>query len=302
MSEKLKTVLVTGASTGIGLELVKLLLQNPSYRIVATARSSSLKRFADAGLVESEKLLIRPLDVRHYDEATSLIEELDKKFGGVDILVNNAGLAYRSVVEHMNADEEEDEFRVNYFGPLHLIRLVMPSMRERREGRIINISSVGGMMAMPTMSSYSASKFALEGASESLWYELKPWNIKVSLVRPGFIHSDGFMNTRFTSDGEHSSQDPTCDYHAYYKHMGNFVSDIMDKSPDTSISVARVILKTMERKSPPLRIAGTLDARFFGLLRRFLPQRFYHWLLYRGLPHINEWRPDEKPSPVTRHC
>lgn len=92
----------------------------------------------------------------------------------------------------MTVDDEQTQMQINYFWPMHLIRDWIPAMRERRSGRIINISSAGGMMAMPTMASYSASKFALEGANESLWHELKPWNYKVTLVRLGCINSLAF--------------------------------------------------------------------------------------------------------------
>ena len=88
---------------------------------------------------------------------------------------------------------------VNFRSPMELTRLVLPGMRAKRAGRIITVSSVGGMMAMPTMAAYSASKFALEGAHEALWYEVRPWGIRVSLVQPGFVHSDGFQKVRYTT-------------------------------------------------------------------------------------------------------
>jgi len=291
MKKALKTVLITGASTGIGLELVRLLLEKKNYRVIATARMSSLSRFKEAGLEESENLLLRPLDVCHYEEGSRLIAEIDQKWGGVDILINNAAVIYRSVVEHMNTKDESYHLQVNFLGAMHLIREVLPSMRAKRAGHIINISSVGGMMAMPTMSSYSASKFALEGASESLWYELRPWGIKVTLIQPGFINSAGFMHVQMTEKGKVATQDPHDPYHADYKHMSAFVGKLMMHSPHSAQSVAQRVLKTMERKNPPLRVSGTIDALFFALLRRLMPRSLYHWFLYRNLPHIKEWKP-----------
>jgi short-subunit dehydrogenase len=101
-------------------------------------------------------------------------------------------------VEHADIDERHAQHEVNYHGPMELVRLVLPTMREKRRGRIINVSSVSGMVAMPTMASYAASKFALEGATEALWYEVRPFKIRVSLVQPGFIRSSSFQNTRLT--------------------------------------------------------------------------------------------------------
>lgn len=127
-----------------------------------------------------------------------MVAEAEARWGGVDVLVNNAGVAYRAVVEHVTEEDRLRQFGVNFLGPMEMVRLCLPSMRKKRAGRIINVSSVSGMMAMPTMGVYCASKFALEGASEALWYEVKPWNIRVTLVQPGFINSDSFQNTRTT--------------------------------------------------------------------------------------------------------
>ncbi|MGY8676026.1 MAG: SDR family NAD(P)-dependent oxidoreductase [Verrucomicrobiia bacterium] len=145
------------------------------------------------------------------------------------------------------------------------------------------------MLALPTMSVYSASKFALEGASEGLWYELRPWNIHVSLVQPGFINSDGFEHVRLTPRGRIASERNDADYHAHYEHMGDFVSKYMRRTNATSESVANKIFDTIRADKPPLRVPATIDARLFSLLRRVLPRRIYHSFLYRCLPKIAKW-------------
>src|SRR3954470_23055536 len=146
-----KTVLVTGASTGLGLALARRLLAT-DYRVVLTARRGSLARFGEAGIADDgDRVLVRPLDVISAAERHALIEELDDRFAGVDVLVNNAGLMYRAVLEHVSDEERVAQMDVNYLAPMDLIRLVLPRMRARRAGQIINVSSVGGMMAMPTM-------------------------------------------------------------------------------------------------------------------------------------------------------
>jgi len=285
-----RVVLLTGASTGIGLALARRLVAGP-WRTVLTARETSMDRFAMAGFRESERLLLRPLDVTNADQANLLLEEVHERWGGIDVLVNNAALFYRAVMEHLCDHHEEEQFATNYLGPLHLIRGVLPGMRARRKGHIINLSSVGGMMAMPTMGGYSASKFALEGASEALWYELKPWGVHVTLIEPGFVNSDSFLSARFTEQSQHSHQNPEDPYHHYYHYLLDFITRMMRMSPTTPDGVARIILKAMNSHHPPLRRRATWDARFFYLLRRLLPQKVYHHLLYKNLPSIDEWVP-----------
>jgi len=285
---ELATILVTGASVGIGLELAKLLLASP-HRLVLTARASSLARFAAEGIVPSERVLLLPLDVTIEEERQAVIRAISQRWGGVDVLVNNAGLSYRAVAEHVTETERLAQLDANFIGPMELTRLVLPHMREQRYGRIINVSSVGGMTAMPTMSIYSASKFALEGASESLWYEMRPFNVRVSLVRPGFINSDGFRKVRFTAQGQRALSDPSDPYHAHYVNMNELIEGLMTLTFYTPRDVAETILEVIERKNPPLRVSGTLDAQLFDALRRILPSGLYHRLLYAGLPRIWRW-------------
>lgn len=283
-----EVVLLTGASSGLGLALARLLLET-DFRLILTARSESMNRFASAGIVESERVWLRPLNITHEAERRQVIAEAERQWGGVDILVNNAGAAYRAVVEHVGDTERRSQLDVNFRAPMELIRLVLPHMRAQRQGRILNISSVGGMMAMPTMGVYSASKFALEGMTESLWYEVRPWNIKVTLVQPGFIRSRSFERTRYTELSEPAAQSKDDPYFAHYQHMTRFIARRMERATATPEGVARVVLRTIRQRNPPLRVAGTLDARLFGLLRRLLPRRLYHALLYRGLPKVKAW-------------
>ena len=288
---KTPLILVTGASTGLGLSLAKRLIARGD-RVILTARSQSLSRFASAGIHESETVAIRALDVMNENDRRVLFEELNDPngpFGGIDVLINNAGFAYRSVLEHVEEHELLQQMITNFWGPMELVRLALPSMRERRAGQIINVSSVGGMMAMPTMSVYSASKFALEGASESLFYEVKPWNISVTLVELGFVNSDSFDNTRYTTLSGESMRSPTEAYYGHYRFMTEFIEKLMSWSISKPDDVAKKILKLIGKKRPPLRLMGTLDAVFFDLLRRFLPRELYHWVLYRGLPYPDCW-------------
>ncbi|MFT5680245.1 MAG: short-subunit dehydrogenase [Myxococcota bacterium] len=283
-----EVVLVTGASIGLGLAIAQALMTTPR-RLILTARVSSMKRFAEAGVVESDRIWLRPLDVTNAEQRVAIIEEAAEKWGGIDVLINNAGISYRSVVEHVQEEERLAQMGINFRAPMELTRLVLPGMRARRYGRIINISSVGGMMAMPTMAVYSASKFALEGASESMWYEVRPWGISVTLVEPGFIRSSSFEKVRLTEMSAASRSDDADPYHTHYARMEPFIARMMSLSLVTPKRIARRVLRLMDHPDPPLRAGVTPDAMVFDLLRRFLPRRLYHWILYRSLPKIRTW-------------
>lgn len=289
-------ILITGASTGIGLALAHDLLAG-RHRLILTARESSLARFAEAGIAPSERVWLRALDVTSNEQRRAVVAEANARWGGIDVLVNNAGIAFRSVVEHVIEPDHLAQMDVNYNAPMELTRLVLPRMRAQRWGRILNVSSVGGMMAMPTMSVYSASKFALEGASEALWYEVRPWNIHVSLIEPGFIHSDAFEHVRWTGLSSASKEALSDPYHNHYFYMEGFLTRMMRLSRATPKSVARTVMRTIEAKRPRLRVSATLDAHVFAWLRRLLPRPLYHWALYRSLPRVREWGPAARTLP-----
>lgn len=289
------TVLITGASTGIGLALVRLLLEQ-GYRVAASARQSSLARFAELGLHRGERLLILPLDVTLAEERMRALDTVFATWQRLDVLVNNAGLCTRAVWEDLDEDSIAAQMAVNFSGPMALARALFPHWRARGGGRLINVSSVGGMMAMPTMGAYNASKFALEGASEALWYEGKPWNIRVSLLEPGFVHSESFRNALFTPASRTALQDENHPYHQVYGSMLSFIEKLMALSRSEPRHVARRILRLMRAANPPLRASGTPDALLFSLLRRFLPVRIYHGFLFRQLPHIRQRRIHDRPA------
>ncbi len=289
---------MTGASTGLGLAIGKALIA-AGYPVVLTARASSMYRFEAAGVVESEAVWLRPLDVTDRRHRAPLIDEIQRERGGVGVLINNAGISYRAVVEHVTEAERMEQMNVNFRSPMELARLVLPGMRARGWGRIISISSVGGMMAMPTMGVYSASKFALEGACEALWYEVRPWNIGVSLIEPGFINSDGFLNVKYSPLARRAQADPADPYHPHYAHMADFIGRVMRRVRATPESVAAKVLWAIEARNPPLRIPATLDAQLFFWLRRMLPRWLYHHVLYRSLPGIQQWGPGAGDESLT---
>jgi NADP-dependent 3-hydroxy acid dehydrogenase YdfG len=280
-------VLITGCGSGIGWALMKLLFQKTNYRIVATARESSIQVIKDK-FPESERFRALVLDVTNEASRESVIAQVAKIWGSVDILVNNAGISYRSVVEHMTERDELLQMRTNYLGPIGLIRLVLPGMRMQGRGKIINVSSVSGMLAMPTMASYSASKYALEGASESLWYEVRPLGINVSLIQPGFVRSNSFRNVYYSE----KSNPTVCfeeAYSDYYSNMNPFIEKMMNRSLTTPDQVAKTILGVIQQESPPLWIPATFDAILFYYIRRILPRRILLPVLFWALPGARNW-------------
>lgn len=284
-----EVILITGASTGLGLALAKRLIVSDDNFLVLTARKTSQFRFFDESIFESKNIWLRELDITDHKQISVIINEVNTKLGGVDTLINNAGITDRAVVEESSDSYRQKQLDVNYLAPFELICQVLPLMRQKRSGKIINVSSAGGFMAMPTMSSYSASKFALEGATESLWYEMKPWNIHVTLVIPGFINSEGFSNTTESKLCKKSLKDTKGNYHEHYVGMKNFISRQMGNSNSTNETIALKIVQTIKRKNPPLRIYVTFDALFFFLLRKICPPKIYFHIVYRFLPNIKKW-------------
>lgn len=296
-------LLVTGASTGLGLALAKKLLEETRYRLALTARAGSIARFADSGITEGPRVRLLPLDVADPASRASALAAIEAEWGGVEILVNNAGIATRAVTEHISDADIRQILAVNFLGPLDLIRRVLPGMRERRRGRIITVSSVGGMMAMPTMAAYSASKFAIEGACESLWYEVRPWGIGVSLVEPGFINSDSFTHTIHTRRSARAVGDDHDPYHAHYEAMAGMISRLMRSTWATPEHVAEEIIRAIRARHPRLRVRATPDALIFDYLRRWLPRRLYHRVLYASLPNVSRWGAEQnKAGPHERRA
>jgi short-subunit dehydrogenase len=281
-------IFLTGASTGLGLSIAKLLMKQNCH-LILTARKTSLHRFQENNIKENDNLWIRALDVTQHDQRVALIDEINLKLNGVTVLINNAGFSTRSVIEHTTEQDHFAQMQTNFHAPMELTRLILPQMRKKKSGKIINISSVSGMMAMPTMGAYSASKWALEGASESLWYEVKPWGISVTLIQPGFINSESFKNVLWTSKSNRSCKSTQDPYHNHYNFMAKFIKKLMGWSPSTSEQVAKKVLAVMKNRNSPLRVSGTIDAFLFSHLRRWLPRTFYHLALYASLPGVTKW-------------
>jgi NAD(P)-dependent dehydrogenase (short-subunit alcohol dehydrogenase family) len=179
-----KTVLITGASSGVG-EATARLFFNRGWNVMATSRS--MPTFSGR-TVDSEKATFR-LDVTDEVSIAAAVAETNRRFGGIDALINNAGVGLAGPLEAIAPAQIERLFATNFFGAAAVMRAVIPQMRERGDGIIINVTSITGRVGLPFMSPYDASKFAIEGMSESLRYELEPFGIRIKLVEPGGVKS-----------------------------------------------------------------------------------------------------------------
>ena len=179
----MKVVLVTGCSTGIGLATATLFSEG-DYQVIATARSpGSSKELVELG--KKDNVLLKTLDVCNQESVDKLFDELNDF--NVDVLVNNAGVGGSGSVENASMDFAKNLMETNYFGSLRMIKKVIPSMRIRRSGAIINVSSMAGRRPFALMSHYCATKYALNGLSESMAHELARFNIRVTLIEPGTV-------------------------------------------------------------------------------------------------------------------
>jgi len=186
-----KTVLITGASSGIG-RATALLFAERGWNVAATMRSPEK---SDLG-AKSQRIMLFKLDVTDEASIEAAVARVIAEFGAIDVIVNNAGYGLVGPFEAQTEAQIRRQFDTNLFGAMNVIRAALPHMRERKRGRIVNVTSVAGRMAMPLYSAYCATKWALEGFSEALWLELRQHSIKVKIVEPGFIKTDFFDRSR----------------------------------------------------------------------------------------------------------
>jgi NAD(P)-dependent dehydrogenase (short-subunit alcohol dehydrogenase family) len=274
-----KIAIITGCSSGFGL-LSGLELARAGFRVVATMRDLARRERLDeatrsqglAGLIE-----VRQLDVTRFDTLPGFVESVVRDYGRVDTLVNNAGFAVAGFAEDMSLDEIRLQFETNFFGAVAMTQAVLPVMRKQRSGHIIQISSIAGVHGSFTVSSYSASKHALEGWSESLRTEVNPLGIKVVLIEPGSFQTD--IWTRGVVMGKAAIEDSSPNFQRSLR-MRSFVEKLPKADP---IVVARVIAKVAQDQNPKLRYLVGRDAKTQLYFKRLLPWKFYEKLIARFL-------------------
>ncbi|MCX5569360.1 oxidoreductase [Kaistia nematophila] len=247
-----KTWFVTGSTRGIGAEIVKAALRQGD-RVVATGRDPAAIRdaFADAG----DRVLALALDVTDAAQITAAVEAAIQKFGRIDVLVNNAGYGHLGLFEETAAGDAERQFATNVFGLFNVTRAVLPVMRGQRAGHIFNLSSVAGLRGGLGGSLYCASKFAVEGFSESLVQEVAPFGIHVTVVEPGFFRTDFLDETsvRFGSN-------VIADYAEVSAQIRNGYRERNHQQAGDPAKLADVIVDLAGREKPPFRYAAGTDA------------------------------------------
>jgi NAD(P)-dependent dehydrogenase (short-subunit alcohol dehydrogenase family) len=243
---------VTGSSSGIGFETSLLLAKN-GFFTYATMRNLD-KSDAIIDLKQKEKLPLEvlKLDVTNDKSVKEAIEKIAYERETIDVLVNNAGYALVGPLEELSIQEFKEQFETNVLGVIRVVQRILPIMRKQRHGTIVNISSLSGRIGFPLTSAYVSSKFALEGLSESMAYEVEQFGIKVILIEPGVIKTNFDNNLKI---GKKASTSTTNDRNSAYaditeKRIAGFKPRF--ESGSSPIEVAKVILKALKSKNPPL--------------------------------------------------
>ena len=254
MDSKQKVAIVTGCSSGIGHEISLILARN-GFTAYATMRN--LQKGSDLkSIAEDEKLPLHfaQLDVTDENSVKKAIQTIHDEAGRIDILVNNAGYGLTGAFEDLSLDEIKAQYETNVFGLIRTTQSVLPIMRKQRSGLIVNISSGAGRFGFPTGSAYVSTKFAVEGLTESMSYELEPFGIKVILIEPGVIKTNFFNSSVLAK----KSQDPNSPYATLMKGMEDSVDKMMENA-STPQYVAEVVLHALTNENPKLRYLAGKD-------------------------------------------
>lgn len=242
---KNKVWFITGCSTGFGRELAKAVLER-GYRAVVTARNPAKVEDIVAG--HQDRALVLELDVTDPVEVDASVKSAEQHFKRIDVLVNNAGIGYFGAVEESDEEEVRRMFEINFFGLSRMTRTVLPIMRAQRSGHIVNISSIGGLRSFPTLAYYHATKYAVEGFSESLALEVAPLGIKMTIVEPSGFRTDWAGRSAAESKNRIADYAPTAG-----KNLEN-LRDYSGKQPGDPVRAAAAIIAAVESSNPPLRL------------------------------------------------
>lgn len=235
--------LITGCSTGFGRELSRVLLGRGNSVVVTARKPATLDEFA-----AQPKALVAALDVTVPQQIADVVAQAEKRFGRIDVLVNNAGYGYLSALEEGEDDEVRAMFETNVFGLANMSRAVLPGMRARRHGHIVNISSVGGLIGFPGIGYYNATKFAVEGLSEALAKETAPLGIKVTIVEPGPFRTDWAGRSLKTP------KDAIADYAQLAGARREAVQRYSGTQQGDPVRGAEAIIQAVESAEPPLHL------------------------------------------------
>jgi NAD(P)-dependent dehydrogenase (short-subunit alcohol dehydrogenase family) len=270
-----KIAVITGTSSGFGV-LTSIELAKAGFHVVATMRDLARRERLDQAVSAAgvgAKIDVRELDVTKFETMPPFVESVVRDYGRIDVLVNNAGFPVAGFAEDIKLEELRLQFETNFFGAVALTKAVLPTMRQQRSGHIIQVSSIVGLQGAVTVSSYSASKHALEGWSESLRLELNPLGIKVVLVEPGAFQTD--IWTRSAVMGKEATK-PTSPNLQRSLNMRERITKIPKDDP---VIVARAIAAIAQDPNPRLRYLVGRDAKVQLAMKRILPWKWYEKLV-----------------------
>lgn len=258
-----KVVLITGGSSGIGKSIGEF-LTDKDFKVYGTSRNP--KRYSNS------KFPIIALDVNAPETITTAISEILKIENTIDVVINNAGVGITGPIEEIPNDQIQHNFDTNVFGPINVIKAVLPQMRKQNNGLIINITSIAGYMGLPYRGVYSASKGALELLTEAFRMELKDFNIKMTTIAPGDFA------TNIAAGRFHAAVNPNSPY-TKYKAVLNDIDEHVDNSGDP-IEVAKKVYQVINTKNPKVHYkVGAFMQKFSVVLKRILPDTMYEKLL-----------------------
>lgn len=281
-TEKPRIALVTGGTDGLG-RAAAILLAERGYRVFAGGRSSERLEALNK-LAQDRKLPLEALelDVCSDTSVERAVADIEHRAGPVDVLVNNAGIAIAAVVEELTLADFHRVYETNVFAPIRLIQRVLPEMRRRRRGRIINMSSISGKIAIPLMGAYSSSKHALEAISDALRLELYPFNIDVALIEPGYIPTS--MNrTAAELSSSYAKNAENSPYVGVYQRFLNRWEKTRKASRYTPEDCARVVLRAIEDERPRARYVVTSEAKIGIFARKLLSDKAFDRTLRKKL-------------------
>ena len=279
MNSEARVALITGTSSGIGL-LTSVEMARAGYRVIATMRDLGRRGALDRATGDahvSQRVNVRRLDVTNFPAIPQLVESVVREHGGIDVLVNNAGFVVAGFAEDVSLDELRRQMETNFFAQVAVTQAVLPHMRTRGAGHVIMISSASGRAAGPGRSSYSASKFALEGWTESLRMEMNSLGVRVVLVEPGGFETDIWSRNLELADAAQSDASPN------RERAQRLMAWAQKLKKDDPRRVARLVVRVAQTPRPRLRYMIGRDAHAHQLVRKVLPWKVYERVVSRVL-------------------
>jgi NAD(P)-dependent dehydrogenase (short-subunit alcohol dehydrogenase family) len=276
-----KVAIVTGSSSGMGFETSLILARNGfyTYATMRKLEGEGSKQLTDITKSENLPLQIIRLDVNDDKSVKNAINTIAKEKDRIDVVVNNAGYDLMGALEETSMEELKGQFETNFFGAVRVIQAVIPIMRKQKGGTIVNITSLGGRVSFPLNSAYHATKFAFEGLSESIQYELEPFGIKIIVIEPGGVGSNFMKNLKMASKASDPSNSP-------YGSIQNSISEYFKQWLQSAIhpsEVAKTILHAVTSNNPEFRYVVGKDAMMTLESRKSMSDREFQGMIKKQI-------------------